>query len=83
MKIGTAIAIYFVTWWIVLFAILPFGVRNAHEAGETVMEGNDPAAPVDPQLGKKAIITTVVSGVVFAIIYLALRYLWQGIIEIK
>ena len=30
----TAAAIYFIIWWVVLFAVLPFGVRNASEAGE-------------------------------------------------
>ena len=82
MRIGTAVAIYFVVWWIVLFAILPLGVKNAHEAGETTLEGNEPGAPVDPQLGRKAIITTVVSGVVFVMIYFALQYAWP-LVEMK
>lgn len=77
MKIGTAIAIYFVVWWIVLFAILPLGVKNAHEAGEATLEGNEPGAPVNPQLGKKALITTVVSAIVFAVIYGVIRYGWS------
>lgn len=76
MKIGTAIAIYFVVWWIVLFAILPWGVKNAHEAGETPLEGNEPGAPVHHQMGKKALITTVVSAIVFAGLYVALYYGW-------
>jgi predicted secreted protein len=83
MKIGTAIAIYFVVWWIVLFAILPLGVRNAHEAGETILEGNEPGAPVEHQMGKKALITTMVSAVVFAMIYFALQYAWPWVVEIK
>ena len=45
MKIGSMIAIYFVIWWTVLFAVLPFGVRNSHEAGEQVKIGNDAGAP--------------------------------------
>ena len=83
MRIGTAIAIYFVVWWIVLFAILPLGVKNAHEAGETILEGNEPGAPVDPQLGRKAIITTLVSAVVFAAIYFALQYAWPLVTKIE
>jgi predicted secreted protein len=79
MKIGTAIAIYFVVWWIVLFAILPIGVRNAHEAGETTLEGNEPGAPVEHQMGKKALITTGVSAIVFAIIYLSIEYFWPWV----
>ena len=83
MKIGTAIAIYFVVWWIVLFAILPMGVKNAHEAGETTLEGNEPGAPVEHQMGRKAVITTVVSAIVFAIIYVSIQYFWPWIVEPK
>jgi predicted secreted protein len=75
MKVGTAIAIYFVIWWIVLFAVLPWGVKNAHEAGEPVLEGNEPGAPIEHQLGKKALVTTVVAGVVFALIFFAIQFL--------
>ena len=63
----TAAAIYFVIWWIVLFTVLPFGVRNASEAGETVEPGNDPGAPTVPALKAKLVWTTVVSAVVFGI----------------
>ena len=48
MKIGTAIAIYFVVWWIVLFAILPFGVKSQTEHGEEIAPGTDPGAPILP-----------------------------------
>lgn len=79
MSIGTALAIYFVVWWIVLFAILPWGVKNAHEAGETTLEGNEPGAPVRHQMGKKALVTTVVSAIVFALIYGAILYGWPWV----
>lgn len=59
-----AIAIYFTIWWIVLLAILPFGVRSAHEE-ENAPEGSDPGAPVAPKLAMKALITTAVSAVAF------------------
>lgn len=72
MKIGSAIAIYFIIWWVTLFVVLPFGVKNAVEAGEKVEQGNDPGAPVAPQLLKKAVITTIVSAAIFAGLYLAL-----------
>lgn len=58
------IAIYLTTWWIVLFAILPFGVRSQHET-ESVTPGTDPGAPVLPRLGWKVLATTLVSAAVF------------------
>ncbi len=69
MGITLGIAIYFILWWTVLFAVLPFGVRSHREAGLTPGEGVDPGAPVMPQLLKKAFITTLVSGVLFFIGY--------------
>ena len=38
--ISSALAIYFVLWWIVLFAVLPFGVRNQDEAGDVTRAPN-------------------------------------------
>ena len=28
MNVATGIAIYFIIWWVVLFAVLPWGVRS-------------------------------------------------------
>jgi predicted secreted protein len=69
MSLVSIIAIYFVLWWIVLFAVLPFGVRNAAEAGADVLEGHDAGAPVAPLLMKKAIATTLISALIFAVFY--------------
>jgi len=74
MSLTTALAIYFVIWWVVLFTVLPFGVRNASEAGEAVEAGNDPGAPTIPALKAKLIWTTIVAGVVFAICWVVYVY---------
>lgn len=63
MSLTTYIAIYFIVWWTVIFAVLPFGVRSQHEGGE-VEEGTEPGAPQRPLLIRKAIVTTVVSAVI-------------------
>jgi predicted secreted protein len=59
-----AIAVFFTIWWILLFAVLPFGVRSQHEAAE-IVPGSDPGAPVAPRLLVKALWTTALSLVVF------------------
>jgi predicted secreted protein len=69
-----ALALYATIWWIVLFAVLPLGVRSAEEAGEERPEGVDPGAPVAPQLAKKALITTLIAAVVFALVALIAKY---------
>ena len=64
MSIFTALAIYFVIWWIALFVVLPWGVRSQHESDE-MAPGTDPGAPVLANLGRKLVWTTVVATVVF------------------
>ncbi len=71
MTIAGGLAVYFVIWWTVLFAVLPFGVRSQAEAGE-VTDGTEPGAPVLPGLLKKALITSIIAGVVFALVW----YIW-------
>jgi predicted secreted protein len=69
MSVTTALAIFFVIWWVVLFTVLPWGIRSQHESGE-IAPGTDPGAPVVPHLGRKLIWTTVVAAAVFAGCYL-------------
>jgi predicted secreted protein len=66
----TAVAMFFLIWWVVLFAVLPWGIRSQHEGGE-VTPGTDPGAPVLPKLGRKLIWTTLVACVVFTVFYIA------------
>ena len=57
----TLIALYFIVWWVSLFAVLPLGVQNAEEAGEAHNPVADPGAPVNPRLLMKAVITSIVA----------------------
>lgn len=68
MSLTSGLAIYFIIWWVVLFAVLPIGVRTQEEEGD-IVPGTVPSAPHSPQLVKKAIITTAVAGVIFAVFY--------------
>jgi predicted secreted protein len=66
VSLSSALAIFFVLWWVVLFAVLPFGVRSQHEDGNSV-PGSDPGAPVLPRMARKLIWTTVLSVAIFAV----------------
>ena len=68
MSKSTAIAIYFLIWWITLFAVLPWGIRNQEESGE-VVPGTDPGAPVMHRMWRKLGWTTVVATVIFAVLW--------------
>ena len=74
MSLVSSLAIYFVIWWLVLFAVLPFGVRSQHEADDVTL-GTDHGAPHQPLLVKKAAVTTIIAAVVFAGVYLYFGYL--------
>jgi predicted secreted protein len=63
MAVSTSIAIYFLIWWVVLFAVLPWGVRAQGEGGTP---GTDPGAPVIANLKAKLAWTTIVTTVIFA-----------------
>ncbi len=70
----TGVAIYLTIWWTVLFAVLPLGVTSHAEAGIDRGDGGDPGAPVDPKLKKKFLTTTWIAAVLFAILWLVMRY---------
>jgi predicted secreted protein len=68
MDLALGIAIYVIIWWVVLFAVLPWGVRGQHESGE-IVPGSEPGAPAAHLVWKKLLWTTIIAGVVFALCY--------------
>lgn len=63
MGIVSCLVVYFVTWWTVLFVVLPFGVRQPDAPQEGVV-----GAPVAPDLKRKFLITSVLAAVIWGII---------------
>jgi predicted secreted protein len=68
MAWSTMVAIYFLIWWTVLFAVLPWGITSQHEAGQFV-PGTDPGAPTVTGFRAKLLWTTFISAVIFAGFY--------------
>lgn len=76
MQVGTFIAIFFVTWWICLFLVLPFKVRNQVDAGEWI-EGTERGAPAGIlRLWPKLLATTVLATVVTGLLLWGLTTPW-------
>lgn len=69
MTIASSLAIFFIIWWVVLFAVLPWRIRNAAEAGIEVEPGHAAGAPVAHGLKWKLVVTTAIAAVVFAAVY--------------
>ena len=73
------LAIYLLIWFVILFAVLPWGVRQPNEPEP----GHDPGAPVNPQLGRKAIITTVISLLVWGVYFYLTQILGYSLLSLS
>jgi predicted secreted protein len=62
------LAIYFILWWVVLFAMLPFGLRTQDEEDDVTL-GTVSSAPRGPHMLRAFLLTTVVSGLIFGVFY--------------
>lgn len=51
------VVVYIIIWWVVIFAVLPFGIRPV-EKGE---QGHAAGAPATPRLWLKAAVTTIIT----------------------
>lgn len=65
MSYFTFFAIYFVVWWITLFACLPIGLKTQAEAND-VVPGSVESAPHRFQARKVLLLTTVISAILCA-----------------
>ncbi|HEX6980520.1 MAG TPA: DUF1467 family protein [Alphaproteobacteria bacterium] len=72
MSLATGIAVYVVVWWIVLFAVLPWGVRSPDQP----VRGHAESAPENPRLLLKAVVTTLIAGIVWFGIYALVQSDW-------
>jgi predicted secreted protein len=73
MNLIGAIATYFVVWWVILFAVLPWGVRTQEEEGEVTL-GTVRSAPAKPMLVRKAIATSITAAVIVGALWLAMEH---------
>lgn len=60
-----AFFIYLLIWWVMLFTVLPLGIQRNEEDGK----GYDAGAPRVPNLKKKLILNTILSGIILAAIW--------------
>lgn len=61
----TGLATYFIIWWLVLFTVLPFGVKIP----DRPEPGRATSAPERPRLRLKAAATTVIALLIWGIVY--------------
>jgi predicted secreted protein len=61
----TGVAVYVIIWWVVLFAVLPWGAAPPDKP----QPGHATSAPAKPRMGLKALITTGIAAVIWAAVY--------------
>ena len=82
MSISSAIVLYCVIWAILFYMINPLWQTSQSEDGE-VVPGTPASAPVDAMVRKKAIITTVIATVLFALAYSTIEFGWLTLDDIS
>lgn len=70
MSLITGVALYFIIWWTVLFAVLPWGARPPQDPEQGMAD----SAPANPRLVAKFVATSLVSAVIFGLIWLVVQY---------
>ena len=71
MSITGSIVVFVCLWWIVFFAILPIDVNRKTEGN---IRGIDPGAPENPKLLKKIVSSSLITSIIFIIIYILVKY---------
>lgn len=76
MTITAAVVLFAVTWFMVLFIVLPLRFTSQADTGY-VVPGTPPSAPATEVMGRKVRITTVVASVLWVV--MAGTILYSGI----
>ena len=69
MGITGSVIIYVMIWWIVFFSVLPVGIQSNKEIQNKSDKRFDSGAPKNPNIAKKFLITTIITSIVFIVIY--------------
>ena len=77
MSFISLFAIFFIVWWVTLFAILPVGVTTSGAFDER-SHGTEGSAPDNPRLGLKMLLTTLIACAIVGLFYLlTVTYGWS------
>jgi predicted secreted protein len=68
MSLVSFTAVFFATWWVVLFAVLPFSVRTQEDDHDVTL-GTVPSAPRGPHMLRAVVRTTIATMVLMGILW--------------
>lgn len=69
MTVSTGIVVYVMIWVVMLFLVLPWGVRIPNR----IEQGHASSAPEKPYIGLKLLVTSVLSALFWVIAYVVLK----------
>ena len=79
MSILSALVLYAVIWFLTLMIVIPIRLETQGDAGE-IVPGTHAGSPTNPQMKKRALIT---SGVAFVIWVIACAVILSGMITVQ
>jgi predicted secreted protein len=79
MRLFSIVMIFFLFWFLSLFAVLPFSANPPEEVGATAAPGHAESAPHVFRPWPIILRTTIVSAILFAIFYGCYREGWLDI----
>jgi predicted secreted protein len=68
----SGVFVYVLIWFVVLFMVLPWGVKIP----DNPEPGHAPSAPINPRIGVKLAATSLVSAVIWGIVWYVMRSGW-------
>jgi len=77
----SALVVWLIIWWLVLFIILPIGVRGQAEEND-IVEGSEPGAPHTLDIKRKFIQTTIIASILWVVacgVILSGLVSWDGL----
>lgn len=66
----TGLVLYALIWWVLLFAVLPFGIKPQPDPDAS---SGWRGTPLRPMLGRRVLATTVLAGVVWSAVVLMIE----------
>lgn len=76
MNIFSGIVVFVCIWWTVIFCVLPIGLKQPEKSDSV----SAPGSPENPQILKKALITTAISVILWLIAYAVIE---SGIVDFR
>lgn len=79
MNIATILVVFGITWFVVLFTVLPWGIRTQDEEGD-VVPGTAESAPINPDIWKKFLATTIITAILVGFFWATVE---SGLIDFR